>query len=53
MGEDQGSCLELGTATKNPPVYGERHVETEDAANWGDPPLHDEQYRKANRYKSK
>ncbi len=53
LGEDHGNCDELGATVKNPPAYGERHDGTEDAANWGDPPLHDEQHRKANRYKFK
>lgn len=27
-GEGHGTCKELGTARKNPPVYGDRHAET-------------------------
>jgi hypothetical protein len=40
MGEDHGSCRELGTAVKNPPAYGDRHGRKEDIVNWGDPPPH-------------
>lgn len=25
-GEDHGRCTELGAASRNPPVYGKRHV---------------------------
>ena len=25
-GEDHGRCIDLGTASRNPPVYGKRHV---------------------------
>ena len=55
MGEDHGSCLELGAVAKNPPAYGDRHGMKEDAVNWGDPPLHGRKFffrgRKETRYK--
>ncbi|QCT02577.1 hypothetical protein E6C60_1862 [Paenibacillus algicola] len=40
LDEGHGSCLELGSAVKNPPAYGDRHGMKEDAVNWGGPPLH-------------
>jgi hypothetical protein len=40
MDEGHGSCKELGTTTKNPSAYGDRHGMKDGAVNWGDPPLH-------------
>ncbi|GAX91520.1 hypothetical protein EFBL_3210 [Effusibacillus lacus] len=40
MGEDHGNCEELGATVKNPPAYGDRHGITDNAVNWGDPPLY-------------
>jgi hypothetical protein len=42
MDEGHGSCKELGTTTKNPSAYGDRHGMKDGAVNWGDPPLHRE-----------
>ncbi|NOU93143.1 hypothetical protein GC093_07855 [Paenibacillus sp. LMG 31456] len=53
MDEGHGSCKELGTTTKKPPAYGDRHGMKDGAVNWGDPPLHRKKNCKEAPYKSK